>query len=294
MIDSRNAAILSPSPSAGTGSPADDWRQVTALTATAGVGLTSLFLASRRVAGALHGDGGWRLVVAIGALFALLWLARHWSRDFWRTPGRQPSLFDWRRFPVGELFATAVACTLGLSLTFANATSLGLLALLLVEEWASWTGYRNSRGTSSPISRPIWTQQYERGPAENNGETIRATLRGRFLDRDRSLQLHLGFCPPLADVPHVEVRQLSGPPVQIQIGQCQRFGVRLDLRRDRPEPNPCDVSLLLLARDQRAANLARGVCEASGEASGGRGGEGSGVASIGDSGQGGFSLRRGG
>jgi len=256
MIDPRNAAILTPSPAVGSGSRDDAWRLVTALTATAGVGLTALFLATRRVTGALHGGGGWRAVVAIGTLYAVLWMARRWSRDFWTAPGQHPSLFDWKRLPVGELLATAVAGTLALSLTFADATSVGLLGLLLVEEWISWTGYRNARGRGSPGGGSGWTQQYERGPSGDGGEIIRATLRGRFPERDRALQLHLAFCPPLADVPRVEARQLSGPQVQIQVGQCQRYGVRLDLRRDRSEPNPHEVTLSLLAREGRSRALA--------------------------------------
>ena len=92
------------------------------------------------------------------------------------------------------------------------------------------------------------SQQVERGDSEDGGEFVHATLRGQFAEGDRGLHLHLGFCPPLHSVPEVEFEQVAGPEVQIQLGQCQIYGLRLDLRLTRPQSESAEVVVSLLAK----------------------------------------------
>lgn len=96
------------------------------------------------------------------------------------------------------------------------------------------------------------TQQVERGRLDDGSEFVNATLRGRFAPGDRGLNLHLGFCPPLDSIPEVEFEQLEGPEVQVQVGQCQIFGLRLDLRLARPvsESDSAEVVLAVSAKTQ--------------------------------------------
>lgn len=92
------------------------------------------------------------------------------------------------------------------------------------------------------------SQQVERGNWEDGGEFVHATLRGQFAEGDRGLHLHLGFCPPLQSVPEVEFEQVAGPEVQIQLGQCQIYGLRLDLRLTRPQSESAEVVVAVSAK----------------------------------------------
>ncbi|MFM2094031.1 MAG: hypothetical protein RIS70_1155 [Planctomycetota bacterium] len=92
------------------------------------------------------------------------------------------------------------------------------------------------------------SQQVERGNSEDGGEFVHATLRGQFAEGDRGLHLHLGFCPPLNSIPEVEFEQVAGPEVQIQLGQCQIYGLRLDLRLTRPPSESAEVVVAVSAK----------------------------------------------
>ena len=92
------------------------------------------------------------------------------------------------------------------------------------------------------------SQHVERGHLDDGGEFVHATLRGQFAEGDRGLHLHLGFCPPLNSVPEVEFEQVAGPEVQIQLGQCQIYGLRLDLRLTRPQSESAEVVVAVSAK----------------------------------------------
>ncbi|GAA4426225.1 hypothetical protein [Bremerella cremea] len=73
------------------------------------------------------------------------------------------------------------------------------------------------------------TQQLTRG-VEFGQEQIHGLVRATFTPGQRHAYLHVGFCPPLPAVPHVELHQLEGPEVQIKPGQVLSNGVRFDLK----------------------------------------------------------------
>ncbi|WP_146118787.1 allantoate permease family MFS transporter [Blastopirellula marina] len=65
---------------------------------------------------------------------------------------------------------------------------------------------------------------------EGNQEQIHGLVRATFTAGQRHAYLHVGFCPPLPSLPHVELHQLEGPEVQIKPGQVLTSGVRFDLK----------------------------------------------------------------
>ncbi|RCS49160.1 hypothetical protein DTL42_11495 [Bremerella cremea] len=73
------------------------------------------------------------------------------------------------------------------------------------------------------------TQQLTRA-SEADQEQIHGLVRATFTAGQRHAYLHIGFCPPLPSVPHVELHQLEGPEVQIKPGQVLTSGVRFDLK----------------------------------------------------------------
>lgn len=81
---------------------------------------------------------------------------------------------------------------------------------------------------------PGVTQQLTRA-TEGDQEQIHGLVRAQLVAGQRHAYVHLGFCPPLPALPHVELHQLDGPEAQIKTGQILTGGVRFDLKlREAP------------------------------------------------------------
>lgn len=93
-------------------------------------------------------------------------------------------------------------------------------------------------------------QQLTRCQDEQGGENIRGLLRARFAPGQRSLSLHVAFCPPLETVPECTLSQRQGPAVQVDAGQVMPYGVRIDLRRPKQNLASEDVLIELYARSR--------------------------------------------
>ena len=74
------------------------------------------------------------------------------------------------------------------------------------------------------------SQQLTRFTDPTGNESVHGLLRGTFAEGQRSLSLHVAFCPPFECTPDLQVDQLDGPTVQIKIAQLMPYGVRIDLR----------------------------------------------------------------
>lgn len=73
------------------------------------------------------------------------------------------------------------------------------------------------------------SQQFLRSQ-HDEGETWAGLLRIEF-PPDETLQIvHVPFYPPFAKNPHVQISQVSGPPVSMKVTQIESFGVRFELK----------------------------------------------------------------
>ena len=97
------------------------------------------------------------------------------------------------------------------------------------------------------------TQQLTRSSASDGRDTIHALVRGRFAPGQRSLSLHVAFCPPLAATPHVQVRQLQGATVQVKVAQVMPYGTRIDVRLGSFSQQSENVLIELHASERPAA-----------------------------------------
>lgn len=71
---------------------------------------------------------------------------------------------------------------------------------------------------------------------DSDEHQVHGLVRATFQPGQRYAYLHIGFCPPLPAVPHVELHQLEGTEVQIKTGQVLTNGVRFDLKtRETPK-----------------------------------------------------------
>lgn len=78
---------------------------------------------------------------------------------------------------------------------------------------------------------PEVLQAFTRSQLPDGSDIMQGRLRGHFQPDQRSISLHLAFCPPLAAVPVLNVEQLEGPDVSVKQVQVLPYGARLDLRR---------------------------------------------------------------
>ncbi len=213
-----------------------------------------IFVDFRRLQGAFDFAPSATACWAAAGLLLLLGVAR--TRDGWPEGVNRSDKRD--LFRTAIFSATVLA--FGLGLTFTTPTSLFIWLIVILEETWVWrdqlrrlpaVGFAAAEMANSivaPADQRL-TQQLERGTSADGTEFIRARLRGRFQPRDRNLHLHVGFCPPLTRIPSVAVEQLEGPPIQIQVGHCQIYGVRLDLRLTSAEATGDDVLLTVMARE---------------------------------------------
>ncbi len=108
--------------------------------------------------------------------------------------------------------------------------------------------------TAEQLSCDI-SQQVTRWRDDDGVECLLARLRGEFDKGQRTINLHVAFCPPLESVPALEVRQIDGPPARIKLAQVESFGARLDLKLVASSNEAVSVLVEVRAR-QRAESRA--------------------------------------
>jgi len=98
------------------------------------------------------------------------------------------------------------------------------------------------------ISPEDVVQQLMRSHTPDGSEVLSGWLRVEMAAGQRSASLHVAFCPPFVQTPHLAVEQLSGPATRIKTVQLLPYGTRFDLKLDQPSPSASSVLLQFLAR----------------------------------------------
>ena len=104
---------------------------------------------------------------------------------------------------------------------------------------------------SPHIIPPNVSQQLTRAVGDDGCEVLYGLMRGHFAPGQRSLRLHVSFCPQFETVPEVSVDKIEGPELTIRVGQVLPYGARLDLRLKTLNADPLDVVLELFVREER-------------------------------------------
>ncbi|MEN6449978.1 MAG: hypothetical protein ABFC96_05775 [Thermoguttaceae bacterium] len=247
------------------------------------VGLSLLVSAAaalffRRMAGALQHPlhPAALLAAALVAIVAAAAIRRSWRCES-RSPGRRWS--DWIVMVAVSL--SVIELTLGLCLPGTPAACLTAICVVVATEeaWAWRRHLRRSavgphpsveRGAAAlrtedtqPVDRRMDAvdladddavppenviQQLTRSRADDGAEQIAGWLRARFAPGQRTVSIHVAFCPPLESVPEVEVEQVDGPEARIKAAQSLPYGVRLDLKLVAAIDEPASVLLQFSAR----------------------------------------------
>lgn len=66
---------------------------------------------------------------------------------------------------------------------------------------------------------------------EATTEVVYGYLRADFAAGERHQTVHVAFCPPLAQIPEVEICQVEGPEVSVKTTLVEAHGARVELRR---------------------------------------------------------------
>lgn len=74
----------------------------------------------------------------------------------------------------------------------------------------------------------VWQQQTRR--RDGDDEQIEGWIRVAVEPGQRTLYVHVAFCPPLAAAPRVKCEQLDGPEARIKTGLALPHGARFDLK----------------------------------------------------------------
>ncbi|MDA1053840.1 MAG: hypothetical protein O3C40_25610 [Planctomycetota bacterium] len=179
----------------------------------------------------------------LASLFRVVWLRLHSDAT------RRRTLVG--RFVIPSICVLCVA--VAMSLTQANHWAVGSLWLVIAGGELAWwrPAMRSARlaalTVKSDANEPVEEddepidaeeelganvmQQVTRSRNDDGVEVISGVLRAEFAPGERTHNLHVAFCPPLAYEPNVVAHQLDGSPLIIRVAQSEIFGARIELRR---------------------------------------------------------------
>lgn len=95
---------------------------------------------------------------------------------------------------------------------------------------------------------PGVTQQWTRGVEPAGGEYVEGLLYVDFVAGQRTETLHVAFCPPLANLPKIQLQPVDGPAVMASVGQVELFGARFEVRLAQGWDEPQRVVLQFRAQ----------------------------------------------
>jgi hypothetical protein len=235
------------------------WGALGSVAALLGVGA---LLLSRRLAGALTAE------LPIGALMPTAIVAAavvFGTRIVWPELSQSCSRID---TVCADLMAwgssaALVIAAIGCSFPFGRAWDWIVWSpIVALDHWQRQRFLRRKRGVArTGIANPglmrkseitplagVELQRVIRQRDEEGVEAIRAQLAAEFAARQRNATLHVGFCPPLAALPRVEVQAIDGPEAEVKVSQAFAHGARLELRLSEAAEQACRVTVALTAK----------------------------------------------
>jgi hypothetical protein len=240
-----------------------DWRRLVTSavwTALALFVVLALLLAIRRLSGAVTVPLAGPILSPLAAgIAAASVLAR-----LWLLPARLPSLsrLDLRDWLVLVGPSLALVVLLAAIMTPGTSWLAALTALLFagVIERLFWrhiaVALRPRDSSPAPRVPPAEiaeASEEESYPAnllqqivrtrEGTGEAIHAVLRAEFQVGEQMHVLHVAFCPPLAEAPHLEAVVTGEFDADVKVTGAYSFGARLEVQLAQPALEP--ISLLV-------------------------------------------------
>ncbi|MCA9221146.1 MAG: hypothetical protein KDA71_12520, partial [Planctomycetales bacterium] len=88
------------------------------------------------------------------------------------------------------------------------------------------------------LTELIQQQSRERTQA---GERAWGHLRANVAAGQRTVSLHVAFCPSLESAPQVEAKVIAGPSSSVKVAEAQPYGLRLEIRIGATPSEPAEV-----------------------------------------------------
>lgn len=148
--------------------------------------------------------------------------------------------------PLATLALFAVACSYPGGRSYDWAVWLAALAIY----WFA-PARRSSPATGTELgAHAVVTQRMARSRS-GEGEAIYGTLLAEFAAGERTVTLHVAFCPPFEQLPHVDAEAVDG---EVRVVQVLHQGARLEVRRwsDDLAPAPVPVEFAATCRSPLA------------------------------------------
>jgi len=234
---------------------------------------TAIFVASRRLAGALETPLGRPQLLVAGLLLAGLAQTVH-------APIRRG------QFRAGDAVLSLAVFALAASLSLPGsdtAAILGFWAVIVGEELWAWRGMLPARfgaawakrkqippnllpaapcSAVAPAGGDLDEEREPMKPAADvlqqltlrttaeGGQQLSGWLRIRLTAGQRTGNLHVAFCPPFDRMPQVEAEAVSGPDCRIKAAQVLPYGARLDVKLDEPAGKNESLLVWFFARSE--------------------------------------------
>jgi hypothetical protein len=224
----------------------------------AAVAAIGLLLVTRRAAGAVTAElGAWSLLASLMLAVAVVFGGRIAWRQFSAT--RFDSALAWG--------GTASIILLCVGCAWPNTESYWWLLWLPFVGTDHFSRRQFLKSAASRSARPrgpkaeaIAAPNFEDGESDGDVlqtivrsrdadgvESIRGTLRAEFAAGQRHATLFVGFCPPLARLPDIEVEVVDGPDATVKVVQALAHGVQLELRLAEPAEEACFATVEICA-----------------------------------------------
>jgi hypothetical protein len=236
------------------------------------VPLLVVLLLVRRATGALVQPLPPLGLVACGALLGAWAGAAHgWLANYGASRLNRAVVPNWRSprvwLPPAVLVLACYALWLPGSSTVGAA---GLVVILVATETAVWGVHRRSRrssprrttgwpagslpeprlssssqsaGAASPVDEfreNVIAECIRRREADGR-EAIRGWVQAELAAGQRTVPVHVAFCPALAGLPDCEAEQAAGPPATIRVAQVLPYGARFEVKLDTVPARPVTV-----------------------------------------------------
>ena len=227
--------------------------------------LAAILVCIRRSSGALTQPLPPQALVAWGALLALAALTFRKAYSAATSAGNRLATYALWAAPSGVLALWAASLSLSGS---ATSGLLGLWGLLLVEEGWSWGRLWHEQ--AAPARQPVGglrpqvvkaatpsgmavigeaedepdasvTQQIVRRRQSDRSEGLEGWVRADLAASQRHATAHIAICPPLDGLPECFAEQLDGPPAAIKVAQVLPYGVRFEIKLDKPAQQATSV-----------------------------------------------------
>lgn len=216
------------------------WTAAASLLLVSGI---ALFLLSRRLSGAISSPPS-------ATLFATSVVLCTWASAMGACNSR------WGTWAIVVMTLVAVSCSYPGNrlidwVVWLPAIALSWSLSRTVWPWRWWRASSESRimRGKAAVQSDVVLQELTRTRTDEGSEVVSGTLFAEFSPGERTVGLHVGFCPPFEKLPHCEAHAVDPASASVKIAQALHHGARIEVRLVRPTAGPRTLAVEFAASD---------------------------------------------